>query len=47
MKTEGFEEDFLRSAFVHFVECENLTKSFLAKNDKVRRICLEKFKENN
>ncbi|KAJ8428008.1 hypothetical protein Cgig2_032345 [Carnegiea gigantea] len=47
MKTERFEEDFLGSAFDHLIERENLAKGFLAKNDKLRRIWLEKFKENN
>jgi len=47
MKTEGFEEDFLGSAFYHLVEHENLAKGFLAKNNKLRRIWFEKFKENN
>jgi len=47
MKTEGFEEDFMGSAFDHLVECENLAKGFLAKSNKLRRIWLEKFKENN
>ena len=47
MKTEGFEEDFLDSAFDHLIERENLPKGFLAKSDKLRRIWLEKFNENN
>jgi len=47
MKTERFEEDFLGSTFDHLVERENLAKGFLAKSDKLRRIWLEKFKENN
>jgi len=28
MKTEGFEDDFLGSAFDHLVECENLQRAF-------------------
>ena len=47
MKTEGFEEDFLGSTFDHHVERENLAKGFLAKSNKLRKICPEKFKENN
>jgi len=43
-KTEGFEEDFLGSAFDHVAECENLAKGFPAKSDKLRRIWLKKFK---
>ena len=31
MKIEGFEEEFLGSAFDHLVERENLAKGFLAK----------------
>ena len=34
MKTEGFEEDFLGSAFNHLVERENLAKGFLAQTEK-------------
>jgi len=47
MKTEGFDEEFLGNAFDHLVERENLAKGFLAKSDKLRRIWLQKFKENN
>ena len=47
MKTEGFEDDFLGSAFNHLIERENLAKGFLLKSDKLRKIWLEKFKENN
>ena len=47
MKTEGFEEEFLENAFDHLVERENLAKGLLAKSDKLRRIWLQKFKENN
>ena len=47
MKTEGFDEEFLGNAFDHLVEWENLAKGFLAKNDKLKRIWLQKFKENN
>ena len=47
MKTEGFEEDFLASAFDHLVERENLANGFLAKSDKLRKFWIEKFKENN
>ncbi|KAJ8429590.1 hypothetical protein Cgig2_008561 [Carnegiea gigantea] len=46
MKTEGFEEDFLGSAFDHLVQREHFAKGFLAKSDKLRRIWLEKFEEN-
>ena len=38
IKTEGFEDDFLGSAFDHIIQCENLTKGFLAKGDKLRRM---------
>ena len=47
MKTEGFKEDFLANIFDHLVERENLAKGFLAKSNKLRRIWLEKFKENS
>ena len=47
MKTEGFEEEFLNSAFDHLIERENLANDFLAKSEKLRRIWLEKFKESN
>jgi len=47
MKTEGFEEEFLGNAFDQLVEREHLTNEFLAKSDKLRRIWLQKFKENN
>ena len=47
MRIEGFEEEFLGSTFDHLVECENLAKGFLAKNGRLKRIWLEKFKESN
>ena len=47
MRTEGFEEEFFGSAFDYLIGRENLAKGFLAKSKKLRRIWLEKFKENN
>jgi len=46
MKIEGFEEELVDSAFDH-LQCENLTKGFIANNDKLWRIWLQKFKESN
>ena len=47
MRIEGSEEKFLGNAFDHLVERENLAKGFLVKNDRLKRIWLEKFKESN
>jgi len=47
MRIEGFEEEFLGSDFDHLVEHKNLGKGFLAKNYRLKRIWLEKFKESN
>ncbi|KAJ8440609.1 hypothetical protein Cgig2_031026 [Carnegiea gigantea] len=47
MRTEGFEDEFLGSAFDYLIERENLAKGFLGKSEKLRSIWLEKFKENN
>ena len=47
MRIEGFEGEFLGSAFDHLVEHENLGTGFLAKNDRLKRIWLENFKESN
>jgi len=38
IRIEGFEEEFLGSAFDHLVGRENLAKGFLAKNDRLKRI---------
>jgi len=47
MRIEGFEEELLGSAFDHVVDRKNLAKDFLTKNDRLKRIWLEKFKESN
>jgi len=47
MRIEGFEEEFLGITFYRLVECENQAEGFLPKNDRLKRIWLEKFKESN
>ncbi|KAL4627447.1 hypothetical protein ACB092_05G166300 [Castanea dentata] len=43
MNVEGFEEDILDEAFNHLVNDENAGRAFMAKNDRMRKLWLEKF----
>ena len=43
MNVEGFEEDMLDEAFDHLVNDEKAGRAFMAKNDRMRKLWLEKF----
>ena len=43
MNVEGFEEDMLDEAFDHLVNDEKAERAFMAKNDRMRKLWLEKF----
>ncbi|KAK9988631.1 hypothetical protein SO802_028870 [Lithocarpus litseifolius] len=43
MNAEGFEEDMLDEAFDHLVNDEKAGRAFMAKNDRMRKLWLEKF----
>ena len=43
MNVEGFEEDMLDEAFDHLVNDEKARRAFMAKNDRMRKLWLEKF----
>ena len=43
MNVEGFEEDMLDEAFDHLVSDEKARGAFMAKNDRMRKLWLEKF----
>ena len=43
MNVEGFEEDMLNEAFDHLVNDEKEGRAFMAKNDRMRKLWLEKF----
>ena len=43
MNVEGFEEDMLDEAFDHLVNDEKTERAFMAKNDRMRKLWLEKF----
>ena len=47
MNVEGFEEDMLDEAFDHLVNDEKAGRAFMAKNDRMRKLWLEKnFQQN-
>ena len=46
MKMDGFEVNMLASAFDHLNEDEKQTRSFMLKNDKLRRQWLQNFFDN-
>jgi hypothetical protein len=43
MKTEGFDEEMLATAFDYLVQEEKVGRSFMAKNANLRKILLENF----
>ncbi|XP_059660156.1 uncharacterized protein LOC132306676 [Cornus florida] len=45
MKTGGFDEEFLATAFDYLVQHEMLSKAFLVKNDRLRKLWLKKFQK--
>ena len=47
MKTEGFAEEMLASAFDYLVQEEKVGRSFMAKNPKLRKIWLENYFTRN
>ena len=47
MKTEGFDEEMLATAFDYLVQEEKLGRSFMAKNANLRKIWLENFFAKN
>ncbi|KAM3204916.1 hypothetical protein P3L10_028326 [Capsicum annuum] len=45
MAMEGYEEVFLGDAFDYFVQSDTLAKTFMAKNQNLRKVWLERFKQ--
>ena len=43
MNVEGFEVDIFVETFDHLVSGENAGRAFMAKNDRLRNLWLEKF----
>nr|XP_009788070.1 PREDICTED: uncharacterized protein LOC104235933 isoform X1 [Nicotiana sylvestris]XP_009788071.1 PREDICTED: uncharacterized protein LOC104235933 isoform X1 [Nicotiana sylvestris] len=47
MATEGYEEEFLFEAFDYLVQSDMLAKAFMAKNQNLRKVWLERFKRQH
>ena len=43
LNVEGFKEDMLDEVFDYLVNDENAGRAFVAKNDRMRKLWLEKF----
>lgn len=44
MAIEGYGEEFLGDAFDYLVQSDTLAKGFMAKNQNLRKVWLERFK---
>ncbi|KAM3217043.1 hypothetical protein P3L10_026486 [Capsicum annuum] len=45
MAMEGYNEEFLSDAFDYLVQSDTLSKAFMAKNQNLRKVWLERFKQ--
>ncbi|PHT44649.1 hypothetical protein CQW23_13807 [Capsicum baccatum] len=45
MAMEGYEEEFLGDAFDYLVQSDTLAKAFMVKNQNLRKVWLERFKQ--